>query len=73
MSNLSAAVGCAQIENIKKYFIAKKKKFYYLQKIFNKQNIIDIFKEPQNSKSNYWLITGILKNAKDKNKLLTFL
>ncbi len=73
MSNLSAAVGCAQIEKIKNILSAKRRNFITYKKIFNKRNIIDIFKEPPNSKSNYWLITGMLKNKKNKNKLLVSL
>ena len=47
MSNLSAAVGCAQIEKIKNILSAKRRNFITYKKIFNKRNIIDIFKEPQ--------------------------
>ena len=34
MNNLSAAVGCAQMENIKKIIKAKRKKLFMVQKSF---------------------------------------
>jgi len=73
MSNLSAAVGCAQIEKIKSILSAKRKNFILYKKAFSRQNVISIFREPSNTKSNYWLITGILKDAKNKKKLLIYL
>ncbi len=70
MNNLSAAVGCAQIENIKKILIAKRANFKWYKKLFNKVNYLKIMEEPKNSKTNYWLITAILENTKLKNALL---
>lgn len=70
MSNLSAALGCAQLENLKKILVAKRKNFLFYKKAFNKNRSITIMKEPKNSKTNYWLITAILKNLKHKNKIL---
>ena len=59
MNNLSAAVGCAQIENIKNNEAKKKYlNWYYAFKDFE---YIDIIKEPKYSRCNYWLITGFLK------------
>ena len=73
MTNLSAAVGCAQLENIKKIINAKRKNFKKYKDKFDNDNYIKILKEPKFSKSNYWLITGLLKNKKDKKKLIIFL
>ena len=70
MNNLSAAVGCAQIENIKKILLAKRKNFKWYQKIFKRLKYVKILKEPKFSKTNYWLITAILENKNIKNKLL---
>lgn len=70
MNNLSAAVGCAQIEKIRKILKAKRKNFLWYKNAFKNIREIKILKEPKYSNSNYWLITGYLKNYKLKNKLL---
>ncbi len=70
MNNLSAAVGCAQLENIKKIIIAKRKNYLWYQNAFKNLHYIKILKEPKLSKTNYWLITAVLKNYKIKNNLL---
>ena len=69
MTNLNAAVGCAQIENIKKIIKAKRKNFISYNEIFKKYKDIKIFKEPKNSSCNYWLIT-ILFKKNIRNKIL---
>jgi perosamine synthetase len=72
MSNLSAAVGCAQIEKIKKIVMAKRKNFNFYNRAFKKNKIIKIYKEPKFSFCNYWLITAFLKKPELKKKLLKF-
>ena len=69
MTNLSAAVGCAQMENLKKILLAKRKNFKVYEKLFKKNSDISILKEPNFSKTNYWLIIGLVKNYKFKKKL----
>ena len=70
MNNLSAAVGCAQMENIKKIIKAKRKNYLWYRKAFKKLEYVQILKEPKLSKTNYWLITAVLKKHKIKNKVL---
>ena len=70
MTNLSAALGCAQLENVNKILKAKRLNFLSYLEIFKDINQIKIYKEPKDSKTNYWLITGILKNEKDKLYIL---
>lgn len=70
MNNLSAAVGCAQVENIINILKAKRKNFEWYEFAFKELDEIKILKEPKYSRCNYWLITGILKNHKFKNRLL---
>ena len=70
MSNLSAAVGCAQLENLKKILKAKKKNFKLYENAFSGNNSISLFKEPKYSKTNYWLITAKLENLREKNFIL---
>ncbi len=73
MNNLSAAVGCAQLEKIDEILNAKRKNYIMYFKYFRKNKFLSIFKEPLKSKSNYWLVIGILYNEKIKNELLKFL
>ena len=67
MTNLHAAVGCAQLEKINKILKKKKCLFNAYKKEFHKNKIIYLFTEPKNSKSNYWLNTLVLKK---QNKYL---
>jgi perosamine synthetase len=71
MTNLNAAVGCAQLEKIKKILAAKRKNFLDYFKYFKKVSGINVIKEPENTISNYWLITlNLKKNYKIKNSVL---
>lgn len=72
MSNLSAAVGCAQLEKIHKILNLKRKNFKMYFENFKKSKYISIVKEPKHSKSNYWLINARLKDKNLKNKILKF-
>ena len=69
MSNISAAIGCAQIDNIKQILRKKRRMHSRFTRFFNNK-VIEVIKEPQNCKSNYWLIIGLLKNFKQKNNLI---
>ncbi len=60
MSNVNAALGLAQLENLKKFIKFKKKLYNKYNQAFKSFKEIRIFKEPKNSKSNYWLQTLIL-------------
>ncbi len=70
MTNLSAAVGCAQLENLKKILMAKRKNFSLYEDFFCGNSSISILKEPKNSKTNYWLVTARLNSLKEKNFIL---
>jgi perosamine synthetase len=71
MTNLNAAVGCAQLENIHNILKAKRKNFTDYYKAFEGIKEIELLKEPIKSKSNYWLITlNLKKNYKLKNSIL---
>jgi perosamine synthetase len=73
MTNLSAAVACAQLETINTIISAKRKNFQSYKKTFKDSKHIEFMEEPKNSKCNYWLMVGILKNNKIKKKLIKFL
>ena len=71
MNNLSAAVGCAQIENLKKIISLKRKNFKKYFDIFKNTKNVEIVKEPKNCISNYWLIIIKFKEINDKNLFKT--
>ena len=72
MTNLSAAVGCAQMENLSKILKAKRKNYKTYENLFKKENEIKILKEPKNSKTNYWLIIALVKRNDLKKKIINF-
>ena len=72
MTNLSAAVGCAQMENLKKILKAKRKNYETYKNLFENENEIEILKEPRESKTNYWLIIGLVKKNNLKKKIIKF-
>lgn len=72
MTNLSAAVGCAQMENLKKILKAKRKNYETYKNLFENENEIEILKEPRDSKTNYWLIIGLVKKNNLKKKIIKF-
>tara|TARA_B100000686_G_C16802414_1_gene987100 strand:+ start:2883 stop:4049 length:1167 start_codon:yes stop_codon:yes gene_type:complete len=71
MTNLNAAIGCAQLENINRIISAKRKNFILYKRLFKKNKNVEIIQEPNYSNTNYWLITLIIKkNRKLKNQVL---
>ncbi len=72
MPNLNAALGLAQLEKINIFLRAKRDLFKRYYKAFRNMDGISLYKETDNSKSNYWLQTLILNNdnIKLKNKIL---
>ena len=69
MPNLNAALLIAQLENLN-LFIRNKRELAKKYEVFFKDTEIYFFKEPKNSKSNYWLNSIILKNKKNKDQFL---
>ena len=69
MPNLNAALLMAQLENLN-YFLKNKRKIAKKYEVFFKKNKYNFFKEPKNSKSNYWLNSIILKDKKQQKKFL---
>jgi len=72
MPNLNASIGLAQLENINKIIKNKRNLYFLYKELFSNIDEIDLFKEPPNCKSNYWLQTIILKkqNKKLRNNIL---
>lgn len=69
MPNLNAALACAQLENfnsIKK----SKKNLYEDYRIFFKSEGIKLVDIPKNSEWNYWLMSVVLNNKKERDMFL---
>lgn len=75
MPNLNAALGLAQVENLKKIISLKRKLYLKYQNSFKDMQDVTILKEPKNNYSNYWLQTLILKKYSSKilNKILKYI
>jgi perosamine synthetase len=69
MPNLNAALLVAQLEKLND-FINNKRNLANRYETFFKSIDYNFFKEPKDSKSNYWLNCIILKDKKEKNKFL---
>lgn len=71
LPNLNAAFLCAQMEQLNS-FVENKRELANLYKDFFKNSDIKFFKEPENSKSNYWLNTVLLKDRETRDKFLEY-
>lgn len=71
MTNVSAAIGVAQMENVQKYLDSKRKIAAAYQKFFAGSEIT-FFHERDFCKSNYWLNVVLLKSRDERDKFLTF-
>ena len=69
MPNINAALLLAQLEKLND-FINNKRNLANKYEAFFKNVDYDFFKEPKNSKSNYWLNSIILKDKYQKDKFL---
>ena len=69
MPNLNAALAVAQLENIDGFINSKRKLASSYKEFFSTQEPT-FFKEPEHSKSNYWLNTILLKNKDQRDKFL---
>lgn len=68
MPNLNAAVGCAQLEELRQKISQKRTLFRKYQEAFALVDGIELFEEPEHSVSNYWLQTLILDESESKWK-----
>ena len=69
MPNLNAALLVAQLENLNNFINNKRKLANYYETFFSNTDYF-FFKEPSNSKSNYWLNVILLKNRKQRDEFL---
>lgn len=63
MPNLNAALGCAQLEQLPAKLRSKRDLFNNYKRAFRGVAGINLFAEPSNSESNYWLQTLLLDEA----------
>ncbi len=69
LPNINAALGVAQLEQLPKYLKNKKQLAEKYKELF--KNIdIQFISEPENSQSNYWLNSILLKNREERDKFL---
>lgn len=73
MPNINAALGCAQLEKMP-MFIQQKRELtkQYEQWVVNLDGV-HLFKEPANTRSNYWLQTILLDEQFNRDEVLGFL
>jgi perosamine synthetase len=68
MPNLNAALGCAQLEKLPSKLAAKRKLFHEYQRAFAAVQGVELFVEPDDCKSNYWLQTLLLDENQSENR-----
>jgi perosamine synthetase len=71
MPNLNAALACAQLEQLPKYLISKRKlaKEYA---VFFKELGIDFVTEPEGTEASYWLNCLLFKSREERDEFLAF-
>jgi aminotransferase in exopolysaccharide biosynthesis len=68
MPNLNAALGCAQLETLPSKVKAKRDLFGRYQNAFADVKGVELFIEPENCQSNYWLHTLLLDEDQSDNR-----
>lgn len=73
MPNINAALGCAQLEKVP-MFVQQKRELtkHYEQWLVGIEGV-QLFKEPANTRSNYWLQTILLDEQFNRDEVLAFL
>ena len=71
MPNLNAALGCAQLEQIDKILLSKRKTAEAYRKHFINSDI-EYFGEPKDCQSNYWLNAVLMPNKEKRDSFLKF-
>ena len=71
LTNLSAALGCAQMEQLDN-ILSEKREIASQYKDFFENSDIVFFNEPENSRSNYWLNAIIFNDLAERNAFLEY-
>ena len=69
MPNINAALGCAQIEQLKEK-LSRKRTLAERYKLFFQEKGIPFVAEPAGCRSNYWLNAIVLENRKQRDRFL---
>ncbi|NQV76739.1 MAG: LegC family aminotransferase [Lutibacter sp.] len=69
LSNIHAAIGLAQLENIEERILIKRRNFEIYQK-YLKGTDLEMLEEPENSRSNYWFYVLKLGASFKKSEIL---
>jgi len=73
MPNINAALGCAQLECIDKFIESKRATAQsYIDFFANEPDGIKFMKEPENTRSNYWLNAVLLPDRKAQQAFLEY-
>jgi perosamine synthetase len=72
LTNLSAALGCAQMELLPQFLLKKRNLAEAYSRFFLYMDM-DFFNEPTHCMSNYWLNTLVLKDKIEQNKFIEFM
>ncbi len=72
MPNINAALGCAQLEHIEEYVQNKRETAAIYREFFKNIPEIEFFTEPENTRSNYWLNSIILKDREAQQDFLSY-
>ena len=70
MSNVAAAIGCAQIENLEGKVKARRNNFLYYKHALGNYDEISFQKEAENSYSNRWLTCVLVSSEEKRNYII---
>lgn len=73
MPNINAALGCAQMVKIPQFIEQKRCLADFYGKLVAKLEGVQMFKEPVNTQSNYWLQTILLNGHLNRDEILVLL
>ncbi len=73
MPNINAALGCAQLDKMNEFLKQKRKLTTIYEDILADIEGICLFKEPVDTKSNYWLQVILLEEQSNRDEVLSFL
>ena len=71
LTNVNAAIGVAQMEQIEKYLQNKRETATKYQEFFRNTEI-KFFNEPENTTTNFWLNSILFDNLEERNNFLEF-
>ena len=74
MPNINAALGCAQLEQLPEFLERKRELAHKYQAVFSAVAAVEVVKEPDFSRSNYWLnaLLLALQHAEKRDELLAY-